>query len=317
MEIKGTDAGYMRLKRARIDGHQANVRARAIAALVGCAVLWSLGGILIKTISLNAFGVSGGRSLVAIVFFTIVYGVPKRPRKASFWGAVFAYAGTMLLFVTATKLTSAANAILLQYTAPVFVCLFGWFFFRERLTALDLAATLLVMGGMVVFFLDNLSMSGGMARVGNLLAIGSGVCFGLQAVLMRRLRVTGSSPESVLTWGNLICVLVAIPFFFSKAPTMTDLLLLVLMGVIQVGVAYVLYTYALRHVTSLELILIPILEPLLNPVWVFVVRGEKPGLLTIIGGASILAIITGWCVLRSGRIPGPVTGHQDDQPLVL
>ena len=105
-------------------------RSRAIAALALCAILWSLGGILIKSISLNALAVSGGRSIVAVLFFMAVYGRPKRPREPVFYGAVLAYAGTMLFFVTGTKLTSAANAILLQYTAPVFVCLFGWIFFQ-------------------------------------------------------------------------------------------------------------------------------------------------------------------------------------------
>ncbi|HEY5466869.1 MAG TPA: EamA family transporter [Clostridia bacterium] len=294
-----------------------SARGRAIAALVGCAILWSLGGILIKSISLNAFAVSGGRSMVAVVFFIMVYGVPRRPRKPAFWGAIFAYAGTMLLFVTATKLTSAANAILLQYTAPVFVCLFGWLLFRERLTALDLAATALVMGGMVLFFLDGLSISGGAARIGNLLAIGSGICFGLQAVLMRRLRLSGSSPESALTWGNLVCFAVAIPFFFVKTPTSTDILLLAGMGLVQVGIAYVLYAYALKYVTSLELILIPILEPLLNPFWVFAFRGEKPGWTVIVGGSLILAIITGWCILRGAKARAGESAHQTPGPLVI
>ena len=278
-----------------------NHRSRAIAALVLCAILWSMGGILIKSISLNALAVSGGRSIVAVLFFIMVYGRPKHPREPVFYGAVLAYAGTMLFFVSATKLTSAANAILLQYTAPIFVCVFGWIFFRERLKRLDIIATLLVMGGMVLFFIDDLSPSSGTARIGNLLAVGSGLCFGLQAVLMRRLRTIASSPESVLVWSNLICFIVAIPFFFAKMPTGLDLILLLLMGVVQVGVAYVLYTYALRYVTSLELILITVLEPLLNPVWVFLIRGEKPGWTAILGGSLILAIVTGWCILRSGR----------------
>lgn len=280
-------------------------RGAALAALAGCALLWSLGGILIKSITLNAFAVSGGRSLVAVAFFTVVFGKPSRSGKPVFWGAVLAYAGTMLLFVTATKLTSAANAIFLQYTAPVFVCVFGWFFFKERITLLDLAATGLVMAGMGIFFLEDFSAGSGSGNVGNLLAIGSGVCFGLQAVLMRRLRITGSSPESVLTWGNLACVAVALPFFFSKAPTGGDLLLLLLMGLVQVGAAYVLYTFALRHVTSLELILIPVVEPLLNPVWVYLIQGEKPGAASIAGGVLILTIITAWCLLRSRRMSLP------------
>ncbi len=273
-------------------------------ALVACAVLWSLGGILIKSITWGPFAVSGGRSMVAIVFFLAVYGRPTRPRHPVFGAAVLAYAGTMLLFVTATKMTTAANAIFLQYTAPVFVCLFGWLFFREKLSRLDLLATALVMGGMVLFFLDRLSPSSG-TRLGDALAIGAGACFGLQAICMRRLRLLDASPESVLIWGNLICVLVALPFFFQQAPTASDLILLLLMGSIQVGAAYVLYNYALRHVTALELILIPILEPLLNPVWVFWLQGEQPGAKAIIGGVLILLVITGWCVLRN-RLPSPV-----------
>lgn len=292
----------MSAKPASHNRHSHSARKKAIAALVLCAILWSLSGIFIKTISVNALAVSGGRSIVATVFFLLVFGKPRCPRQPVFYGAIFACAGTMLLFVSATKLTSAANAILLQYTAPVFVCLFGWLFFRESLTSLDLAATAFVMGGMVLFFMGNLSLNGGTERIGNLLAIGSGVCFGLQTVFMRRLRHIGSSPESVLVWSNLLCFVIAIPFFFIKVPTTTDLLLIGLMGLIQVGLASILYIYALRHMSSLELILIPILEPLLNPVWVFIVRGEKPGWAAIAGGVLILVIITGWCILRSSRI---------------
>ncbi len=281
-------------------------RLRALLALVACALLWSLGGILIKSISLGPFAVSGGRSLVAVLFFLAMYGRPALPRTPVFGGAVLAYAGTMLLFVTATKMTTAANAIFLQYTAPVFVCLFGRLFFRERLSRLDLLATALVMAGMVLFFSERLTSAAG-SRLGDAIAIGAGACFGLQAVCMRRLRVLDASPESVLIWGNLICVGVALPFLFQQVPSATDLLLLVLMGLIQVGLAYILYNYALRHVSSLELILIPILEPLLNPVWVFLIQGERPGITAIAGGVLILLVVTGWCLLRNrtAAVPPP------------
>jgi len=285
--------------------------------LVGCALLWSTGGFLIKSINLSPLAISGGRSIIAALFLTLVHGRPRFVASPVFLGAAFAYAGTLTSFVTATRLTTAADAILLQYTAPVFVLLFGWLLLKERVTRVDLAVTILVMAGLVVFFLESLSGdTSATAMAGNALGVLSGVFFGLQAVLMRKVRLSGMPVESVLILGNLICFVIAIPALTVSRPDSMDLLWLTLLGVVQIGFAYLLYMAALRYVTSLELILVPVIEPVVNPLIVFLLRGEKPGLLTIAGGVFILGIVTAWCLYRA-RQPQAALPDQVDEPAVL
>lgn len=268
--------------------------------LVGCALLWSTGGFLIKSVSLSPLAISGSRSLIAAIFLILVRGRPRIVLSPVFIGAAIAYAGTLTCFVMATRLTTAADAILLQYTSPVFVLLFGWLFLRESVTRIDLLVTGLVMAGLVVFFLESLGGSASpTAMLGNAVGVLSGVFFGLQAVLMRKVHVTGLSAESVLITGNLICFLIAIPALIPSRPSGMDLLWLLILGVVQIGFAYLLYMAALRYVTSLELILVPVIEPVINPLIVFFLRGEKPGVLTIIGGLFILSVVTVWCLYRS------------------
>jgi drug/metabolite transporter (DMT)-like permease len=281
-----------------------NRRHKAILALLCCSLLWSTGGILIKSINLHPLAISGGRSLFALLFTLLFTGKPKWSRQPAFIGAILAYACTLTLFTAATSLTTAANAILLQYSAPVFVCLFEWLFYRRKPSWLDIGAILLVLGGMSLFFMDSLAVkaavadAGPYATLGNILALLSGISFGLLAVLMRQVRLRDHSPESVLVWGNLACVLTSLPFLFQKVPSMSDLLFLLILGTAQIGLAYLLYAFALNQMSSLELILIPVVEPLLNPVWVFLFRGEIPGLSAILGGAVVLVVVTLWCVWR-------------------
>jgi drug/metabolite transporter (DMT)-like permease len=272
----------------------------ALWCLVGCALLWSTSGFLIKSINFSPLAISGGRSLIAALFLMLVRGWPKLSKHPIFWGATFAYAATLTTYVAATRLTTAADAILLQYTAPVYVLLFGYIFLKERITRIDILATCLVMGGLVIFFLD--SIGGGRsttAMIGNALAVFSGISFGLQAVLLRKVKLIGLSAESVLISGNLLCFLIAIPALIPTRPSGMDMIWLTILGVVQLGVSYLLYSAALRYVTSLELILIPIIEPVLNPIIVFFLRGEKPGAATIFGGAFILIVVVLWCLYRA------------------
>ncbi len=277
--------------------------------LVGCALLWSTGGFLIKSIQIAPLAISGGRSIIAAIFLVLVRGKPILSKNLSFWGAAGAYAATLTCFVLATRLTTAANAILLQYTSPIFVLLFGYFIMKERVTRVDLLATILVMGSLVVFFLDSLGQDTlPTAMLGNALGILTGVTFGLQAVLMRKVRLSGLSVESVLIVGNGLCFVIAIPSMLSSRPVFMDLVWLLVLGVFQVGVAYILYMAALRYVTSLELILVPIIEPVINPLIVFFLHGEQPGIMTIIGGTFIVLIVTLWCLYRTRQEKAAQTG---------
>lgn len=276
-------------------------KKKAFWFLVGCAVLWSTGGFLIKSVDMHPLAISGSRSLVAAVFLTILRGRPRFTRKPVFFGAALAYTGTLTCFVASTRLTTAADAVLLQYTAPIFVLLFGYLILHERVTRLDALVTVLVIGGLVVFFLESLGKSSAMptAPLGNALGVLAGVFFALQAVMLRRSSNEGMSAESVIIFGNLISFTIAIPFLLQSRPSPMDLLWLLIAGVFQVGLAYALYTAALPHVTSLELILVPVIEPILNPIFVFFLKGEKPGLTTILGGVFILTVVTVWCLYRA------------------
>lgn len=275
-------------------------RNKAIIALLGCALLWSSGGFLIKGVSLQPLAVSGGRSLVAMLFFLAVGGKFKPVASPVFWGSVFAYAGTLTFFTLATGLTTAANAVLLQYTAPVLVSLFSWIIYKLKPQRADLAVFLALGAGLYLFFYDSLRWPAySTALLGNVFGLIAGIFFALQAVLMHSSRRSNISALTILVYGNLLCVLIASPVLFRQMPLPADFAGLVILGVFQVGAAYLLYQYALTHVTALELILIPVIEPLLNPLWVFLIRGEMPGLLSILGGLVVLVSVTLWCLWRN------------------
>lgn len=272
-------------------------RTKAIVLLVITAILWSLGGVLIKSIKLNPVAIAGIRSAIAAVVLLIVIKKPKITWSFPQIGAALAYSGTVILFVMANKTTTAANAILLQYTAPIYVALFGAWFLKEKTKIFDWVIILIVLGGMALFFLDHLTTSG---ILGNILAAASGVCFGFLAIFMR-MQKDGSPLESVLL-GNILTAVIGIPFMFNSALTAEGWSMLLIMGVVQLGIPYILYSMAIKHVTALEAILIPIIEPILNPVWVFLMLGEVPGTWAIIGGIIVVAAVTLRCVLPTIRL---------------
>ena len=281
-----------------------SARGKAILALTACALLWSTGGLLIKIVNWNPFAIAGARSLIGGL---LILAVLRRPRFtwsfAQVAGAV-SYAGCMVLFVAANKLTTAANAILLQYTAPLYAAVLGWVFLREKATFLDWATIAVVLGGMVLFFLDRL---GGGGIAGNLVAIASGICFAGTMVALRRQK-DGSPLESLLL-SHAITFAVAIPFLWGPVPgavfpgrlsqslsptaiAMTGLAGLAFLGILQIGIPSFLLVYGVRRVTALQTLLTTVLEPIFNPIWVFLVLGETPGPRALAGGAIILVAVT-------------------------
>ena len=267
-------------------------RTKALLLLAVTAILWSLGGLLIKSVDANPLAIAGTRSAIAAVMLLLVLKKPKFTWSFAQLGAALAYAATTTLFVTATKTTTAANAIFLQSTAPIYVALLSAWLLKERIKLLDWITVFIVMGGMVLFFLDNLSPTG---ILGNVIAAASGVSFAFFAIFMR-MQKDGSPLESIFL-GNLITAAIGLPFLSRSVPNTTGWICLVILGVVQLGLPYILYSMAIKHVTALEAILIPVIEPLLNPVWVFLILGESPGPLAFIGGLIVLAAITGRCVL--------------------
>jgi drug/metabolite transporter (DMT)-like permease len=267
------------------------MKLRAIVFLIITALLWSSGGLLIKLVTWNPVAIAGTRSAIAaLVIFAF------RRRMAFNWGfaqlgGAVCYSGTVILFVTATKLTTAANAILLQYTAPIYVAILSYWFLKERITRADLLTIVAAFGGMVLFFLDDLSKGG---FWGNIIAILSGIAFAGTALFLRKQK--DHSPLESVFLGNILTFLIGLPFMLKSAPDARGWLGLVLLGVFQLGCSYILYSEAIKHVTALEGILIPVLEPVLNPIWVFLLLGEKPGKWAIAGGIIVLVSVTLRCI---------------------
>lgn len=268
-----------------------NSHTKSIILLLITATLWSLAGVFIKWIDWNPMAISGMRSFIAIVVILVFLRKPRLTWSVAQVGGALFYAVAVTTMVIATKLTTAANAILLQYTAPIYVALFSGFFLKERTRSKDWMTIFIVMGGMVLFFMDQLSNKG---FLGNLFGIISGIGFAGFAICAR-MQKNGSSLESVLI-GNIITALIGIPFMFGHWPSQSGWIILILLGVIQFAVPYILFTIAIRNVTALESLLIPVIEPILNPVWVFLAIGEAPGKWAFIGGIIVLLSIATRCI---------------------
>jgi len=262
-------------------------RFKAILLLFVSALLWSSGGLLIKLVSWNPVAISGLRSLIAMMVIAAYLRSPRFTWTLPQIGGAIAYAVTVTLFVAATKLTTAANAILLQYTAPIYVAFLSAWVLGERAQWYDWLTILVIIGGMVLFFLDHLAPGN---FLGNIFAVLSGVSFASFVLFMRKQR--NESPVETVLLGNLLSGLIGLPFMFESMPGLLSWVGLVFLGVVQLGLSNVLYSKAIKHVTALEAILIPGIEPILNPVWVFLFLGERPGQWALIGGFIVLISVT-------------------------
>lgn len=264
-----------------------NEKVKSIIFLIIASVLWSTGGILIKLVDWNPIAIAGSRSFIASIVVLIYLKKPKLTFSKAQVGGAISYAATVILFVTANKLTTSANAILLQFTAPIFVALLGAWILKERIYGYDWITMACVFGGMILFFIDGV---GGGSMLGNVLAVISGFFLACVTIALR-FQKDGSPVET--TWlGNIITFLVAIPFIFQSMPDMKSIFGLILLGVFQLGISYILYALSMKHLTAIEAILITVIEPLLNPVWVFIFAGEKPSFFAIIGGIIVLSSVT-------------------------
>lgn len=264
-----------------------NEQRKAIICLFLTALLWSAGGVLIKLVDWHPMAIAGGRSFIAAIVIWVAF----RKESLSFskpqWIGAIAYCGCVSCFVLATKMTTAANAILLQYTAPVFVAMLGTWFLNEKTTRRDWLTIVVVLSGMVFFFIDKVS-SGSM--VGNIIAVLSGISFALFIVCMRMQK--DASPYGSVLIGNVLTFVISLFFWSDISLDHTSLLGIFSLGLFQLGMAYVLYSYAIRHVPALKATLITSIEPILNPIWVFLLIGEQPGFYAMIGGFIVLSAIT-------------------------
>jgi len=257
----------------------------------GAAVLWSTGGLFIKWTTLSAVELTFGRSLLAAVtvaLFTRREGFRLNAMTAA---TSVLYAALLLLFVVATKLTTAANAIFLQYTAPLYVLVLEPLLYKEKFRRADLSVVAVCVVGMSLFFVGKLRPQD---VSGNLAALCSGLCFAFYILLLRHPQTQRVNRASSVIYGNLLLVIITAPAGLSALDDMTgrDALSVLYLGVVQIGLAYTLFTLGMaRGVRSLDAGVVGYIEPMLNPIWVFLFLGERPSDWAMLGGTIIVAAV--------------------------
>lgn len=283
--------------------------------LLAAAALFSTGGAAIKATSLSGWQVASFRSGIAAL--TVLLLVPAA-RRLPDWRVLLVgvgYAATMILFVVANKLTTAANTIFLQSTAPLYILLLGPWLLRERIRSKDLIFMLVVGLGLLPFFLgtDTASVTAPDPQRGNVFAALSGVAWAGTIVGMRWLGSSsdgGGSAFVTVVVGNAIAFLACLPLALPVAGGgSTDWLVIGYLGVFQIGVAYLCLTSGIRHVPALEASTLLLVEPALNPLWAWGIHGERPGTWALLGGTTILlaTIVKSWWDGREITSPRPAT----------
>lgn len=259
------------------------------------AFLWSTSGFFIKYLTINAFQISFYRSLIAALTVFAVALLRKQKLKFEFdavsnFAAVF-YAGILILFVIATKMTTAANAIFLQFTAPIYLVVLEPLFLKTKFDSRSIITIIICIGGMVLFFFGKLELGN---IYGNLLAICSGICFAMFSLLLKYKKVKHKNDNTLnnVVMGNALVAVIA--FFFIYPELSLDLkqaLILLYMGAIQIGISYIIFNEGIKYVSATESMIIATLEAIFNPIWVFIGIGEVPSVYSIAGGLIIFAAI--------------------------
>jgi DME family drug/metabolite transporter len=265
-------------------------RRMGLIAVVLAALLWSTGGVFIKLLSLPPNSILGLRALFSATLFAILF----RKKVLQFSWNIALVAGFNAALVTtyvfSMKLTTAANAIFLQYTAPIYLILLEPVLFRFKLPRINIITVVVCLFGMGLFFMGDLEL--GDMR-GNLLALASGVF--LAAMMLAQRFNPPDRHEAAIFQGNLLVALIFLPSILQgPAPAPTEWAMLAFLGLIQLGLGYALFTYGLKRVPAFESSLLAMLEPILNPVWVLIGYGEQPSANALLGGA----VIVGMLILR-------------------
>jgi drug/metabolite transporter (DMT)-like permease len=292
--------------RSRRESGQEARRSRAvgITLLLIASVMWSLSGVAVKVVNVDsiafAFWRSAGAALAMLPLAPFASGM--LPRWNMMLLSIALYTAVVTLLITAMTGSSAGTGILLQYTGPIFCALFAWMFFRRRITPRTMLALVVgVAGVLVIVFAGSYD-----ARV---IAVGvlSGVAFGGLILVLQRIESTGNvNTFAVIFLNNLGCTLLLLPVCWGRGVVQMEawkLLLILATGVVQLAFPYVLFQLALRRVGPVEASLLILLEPVLNPVWVWLAVGERPDAATFVGGAAILAAM----VLEATKPPSRVS----------
>ncbi len=272
-----------------------NKEKKATLEMLLCAALWSIAGILMKLVPWNGFAVAGIRSLIAGATMYVSmrlmgyrYILSKKTLTVGFFSGF-----TYLCFAVANKLTTSANAIVLQFTSPIFIILYSALLFHRKVRKADLAVVLVTLAGIALFFFDQLRPG---YLLGNFVAIGAGMFMAGMYVAVGE--IEEEERFSGILNGQALTFLVGLPFFLFSRPAITPTAVgaILVLGVFQLGLAYVLYVKASRYCPPLACCLLGAVEPLLNPVWVFLFNGERPGVFALIGAVVVIASITVWSI---------------------
>lgn len=285
---------------------------RGMAMILLCTLMWSISGVLIKSVPWNPLAIAGGRSLIAgtvMALYMRATGVRFVLHRRAVLGAL-AMSGMFFCFTAANKLTTAANAIVIQSTAPVFILLYNGVFRRQRIRAHDALAVAVTLGGIAIFFFDELSPG---HLLGNAVALVSGIL--LAAVYI----VNGDGEQDARMSGillsHMLTALVGLPLVFvTRAPLTAQALGgVVLMGVVQLGIPYVLFALAMRHCPPLAGSLIGLAEAVFNPLWVALATGEVPSPLALCGGVLVLVTLALWAIRSQRADVTPGAARETDE----
>ena len=270
----------------------------AIIKMLLCAALWSIAGIFIKQIPWNPFVIAGARSAIAgITIFTYMRLTRRRiviNQKSVLSAVVLCL--TYTCFVSANKLTTAANAIVLQFTSPIFILLLSALFLRRKIHGSDAIAAIVTLAGISMFFVDRLSAGG---ALGNVIGLLSGLFMGAMFVAMGE---AGEDDRLSATFlAQVMTAAIGLPFAATSGIELTApaVLSVVALGVLQLGIPYILLVQSMRSCPALACSLIGAVEPILNPVWVLIFDGERPSVMALLGGIVVIMTVTAWSIYSS------------------
>lgn len=261
-------------------------------------MLWSIAGIFIKLIPWNGMVIAGVRSLLAALTVGGYMLITKKKfifNKKGVVSAIFMCAA-FCCFVLSNQLTSAANAIVLEFTSPIFIMIFSALFKKQRYKGFDIISMLLTLFGLVLFTLDGLE-SGNV--LGNFVGLMAGVF--MAGIYLAVGECEGDEKMSGILCGHILTALVGIPFVFFTHSEFTPIsfLFIVILGVFQLGIPYILLGLASLHCPPLALNLLSAVEPIMSPVLVAIFAHEYPSVLSVIGGVIVVFAVTARCIMQS------------------
>jgi drug/metabolite transporter (DMT)-like permease len=273
-----------------------HLHRRGVLLMVGAGLCWSTGGILIRSAALtDPWEIVFWRSVFLVIFMIGVLALWHRSKvfgKIAEVGIPGVLAGALLastffFFILSVTRNTVANTLVLMSVSPFFVAVFGRIFLRERLPLRTWAAIAVALLGIGLMFSEGLDSG---RTVGNLLALGVPVAFGLNVVILQRTHASVSMAPAILLAG-IFSLLIALPLAWPLTPTLLDFVVLGIMGWVQLGVGCVLLTLAARYLSAGEIGLLALLETTLGPVWVWLGLGERPSDMAIAGGAIVIGAL--------------------------